>query len=63
MKLFFKTKTLEWWQIGLVKISALFFGIAIGAYWPDTFEPVAGTLLVVALVIGVYLASVWMKNR
>ena len=33
----FRSYTLEWWQIGLLKISMIAFGIALGATWPGVF--------------------------
>ena len=59
----FSNSTFTWWQIGLFKLSVLTFGIAIGAYWQDVFLPYFTTLLVVAVVSGLYVAYVYFKQH
>jgi len=63
MKLF-GTYKLEWWQIGLIKITLLLFGIAIGAYWYSVWMPYLMTLLVVAVILALYLLfTCWGKAK
>lgn len=59
----FSNSTFTWWQIGLFKLSTVTFGVAVGAYWPDLFAEYITTLLVVAVVSGVYVAYVYFKQH
>lgn len=58
----FKTKTLRWWQVSLLKICCLAFGIAAGAYWAPFFLPYLWPILIVGIVLALYLAFVWFGN-
>ena len=58
-----KSSTFTWWQIGLFKLSVGTFGIAVGAYWRDVFLPYLTTLLVIAVVSGLYVGYVWIKQH
>lgn len=63
MKLFGTCK-LEWWQIGLIKITLLLFGIVIGAYWYLFWMPYVMTLLVIAVILSIYLlVTCWGKAK
>jgi len=55
MKLF-GTYKLEWWQIGLLKITLLLLGIVVGAYWYSVWMPYLMTILVIAMILGIYLS-------
>ena len=59
----FKSTKFTWWQLGILKWATLFFGIAIGSLWPEVFAPYATTLLIIGLVAGLYLATVWLKKK
>ncbi len=59
----FKSTKFTWWQLGMLKWTALFFGLAIGALWPEIFAPYASILVVLALVMGLYLAIVWIRAK
>jgi len=59
----FSNSTFTWWQIGLFKLSVLTFGIAVGAYWQEIFSQYLTTLLVVAVLSGIYVAYVWFNQR
>lgn len=52
----FRDYTMAWTQVVLLKVSLLCIGVAIGAYWHRAFKPLIGTLLVVGIALGLYLA-------
>ena len=58
----FKTKATPWWELGLVKFSALCFGLAVGATWPDLFAPYKLALLLASVVAGLSVAYWWFKK-
>ncbi len=58
----FKSFTLTWWQAGLFKLCLLSLGAAIGAHWADYFTGLIPVLLAVAVILGLYLVSVWAKS-
>ena len=33
-----KDYTMRWWQVSLLKVSMMAFGLAVGATWPGAFE-------------------------
>lgn len=53
---------MAWWQIGLLKLSVLSLGIAIGARWPEVFLPYLTHLIVITVLLGIYLLFVWFKK-
>jgi hypothetical protein len=55
-------KTLNWWQIGLLKLSMLAIGIAIGAHLSAVFLPYLAVLLALGVALGLYLAVVWFRQ-
>jgi hypothetical protein len=55
------TKTLTWWQVGIIKIASALFGIAIGAYWADIFAPYVCYILVAGIITGAYAGWMWFK--
>jgi len=58
----FKTGCYCWWQIGLLKLALLFIGVVIGAYWPTVFLPYTVPLLLVAIILGIYLLIIWVRQ-
>ncbi len=58
----FKSFTFTWKQIALLKLSVLFVGIAIGAYFSAFFAPYTLFLLIVGILIGLYIFSIWLKK-
>jgi len=63
MKLF-GTYKLEWWQIGLLKITLLLFGIVVGVYWYVFWTPYLMTFLVIAIILAIYLLfTCWGKTQ
>jgi len=62
MNIFTSTR-FTWWQLGILKWAILFFGIAIGSYWPEVFAPYALLLLGVGIIAGIYLGFVWMRGK
>jgi len=61
MKLF-KSYTLTWWQIGILKLALLAAGTAIGAYWHGFFGANLMALVVIAVVASAYVAYVTLKR-
>lgn len=59
----FKSTKFTWWQLGILKWATLFFGLAIGAMWPEIFAPYAKMLLVIGVIAGIYLGFVWFKGK
>ena len=58
----FTSRTLTWWQVGVVKASVLAIGIAVGAYWHEVFLPHLTTLIGLGVVLGLYMAFVWFRK-
>jgi hypothetical protein len=58
----FKTKSLTWWQVSLLKMCVLAFGLAIGANWPTLFIGYTTLLVTITIVLSIYLAFVWCKK-
>jgi hypothetical protein len=58
----FKTGRLTWQQVAVLKLALLLVGIAIGANWPSTFAPYTLLLLVVAVLLGLYIKWVWVRQ-
>lgn len=58
----FTRYTFSWQQIGLIKLTALCFGIAIGAYWQELFQPYLWIFILVAVTTGGYVGLVWLKQ-
>jgi Na+/H+ antiporter NhaB len=58
----FKSVTFTWWQEGLLKITAVSLGIVIGVTWRNLFEHLIIPLIVIFVVAGIYLLSVWLKE-
>ncbi len=56
---FFKSETLTWWQAGVLKLSMLLIGIAIGANWPSAFVEYSALIVLLGLCGGIYVAYVW----
>jgi hypothetical protein len=58
----FKSAKFTWWQLGILKWATLFFGLSIGATWPEIFAPYTTILLIIALIAGLYLGVIWAKK-
>jgi len=58
----FRDYTLTWWQTGMLKVSVVCIGIAIGANWPEIFVKYTALLVIVAVVFGIYLAVISFKK-
>lgn len=59
----FKSGTLKWWQVSILKLAVLCIGIAVGAHWPLVFAPHTVTLVVVGIVLGLYLLFPWFGKK
>lgn len=53
---------LKWWQVSLLKICVLAFGLVIGANWPEIFVGYTIVLIVITVVLSIYLAFVWLQE-
>jgi len=58
----FKPYTFSWWQIAILKMALLFFGIAIGAYWHSFFGANLMIFVIVGLAAGLYIAYISFKK-
>jgi hypothetical protein len=58
----FKDYTLRWWQVSLLKISMVAFGLAVGATWPGAFAGWIGLLWVLFIVPAVSLTFITFKQ-
>jgi len=54
----FRPVTMKWWQVTIFKFTMLAFGIAIGAYWSDIFDPYLTWLVGLGVLGAFYLISV-----
>ena len=59
----FKSVTLTWWQVGLLKLSLLSLGVILGATWPGVFVNWREVLLVLFVVPAFYVTYVWFQQR
>ncbi len=58
----FKSFTLAWWQMALLKVGLLAVGIVIGTYWHGFFRKYVPVLIGIAVVTLVYVTYVWVKQ-
>lgn len=58
----FKNSSLTWWQMGILKLSLLSIGVAIGSQWAEIFLPYAAWLAGVGIVLGLYIAFAWFRK-
>ena len=61
-KMFFKSYTFTWWQIGIFKLALLAIGIAIGSYWHIFFRAYLVPLIIIAIIASVYIMFVSLKQ-
>ena len=57
-----KDVQLKWWEVGIIKWSALFIGVAIGAYWSNIFGPYVAWFALIGLALGFYALYFWLKK-
>jgi hypothetical protein len=58
----FESFWLTWWQAGLLKLSMVALGLAVGSTWPEVFAGLQTLLWVLFVVPGFYLSYVWLKQ-
>lgn len=58
----FRDYTFTWWQMSMLKLSAMALGIAIGANFASNFLEYTTLLVVFAFVLGFYLLYVSFKS-
>jgi len=61
MKLF-KSKTLHWWEVGVIKLTVLCFGIAIGAKFSYLFISHLLVIVLIGIVLACYALYIWLKD-
>ncbi len=59
---FFASKTLQWWEVGLIKLAVLLIALAIGSHWAKLFSPHARVLGIVGILTGIYCLYRWLKH-
>ncbi len=59
----FKSYSLTWWQIGILKVALLAFGVAIGTLWPTLFRGILVPLVVLAILASAYIMYLSVKQR
>lgn len=58
----FKSFRLTWWQGGLLKLSMVSLGLAVGSTWPGIFAGWRLPLFVLFVVPAFYMSYVWLKQ-
>jgi hypothetical protein len=58
----FKDYTFAWWQLGLLTLSMVALGLAIGSTWPGVFASWRDSLLLLFVVLAFYVSYVWLKQ-
>jgi hypothetical protein len=61
MKLF-KSKTLQWWNLGIIKFAVACLGVAVGAHWQRIFRFHVHLLIILGLIAGLYSLYIWIKD-
>ena len=59
MRGIFRDYAMPWWQVSLLKVSMVAFGLAVGATWPDAFEGWLLWLWLIFLLPAAYLGCVF----
>lgn len=54
---------LTYWQTSLFKLSCIGFGLLLGIYFQETFAKYLSLIWIVTLLSGLYIASVWFKQK
>lgn len=57
-----KTLRLNWFELLILKIALLSFGILIGANWPGIIMDWSAPILIIAIVSSFYVVLVWWKE-
>ncbi len=58
----FKTWTLRWWEVGLMKLCLISFGIILAVYFYSYLAPLLLLWWVIFVVPTIYLIFVWSKQ-
>ncbi len=58
----FKNYTYSWWQVGLLKLALLCFGIVIGAHWSDVFAPFIIYLIFLGIALAIYMGFISLRQ-
>jgi hypothetical protein len=57
-----KTKIWSWFDIGLLKVSVLFFGMIVGAYFHDFVMQYAWVILIAAVLLAIRPTIAYFKD-
>ncbi len=57
----FKNYTFSWWQVGILKLALLCFGLAIGSYWPEVFSQYTKLLVIIGVASAIYIGLITLK--
>ncbi len=58
----FRSLIFTWRQVGLLTLSILGLGLAIGSTWPEVFSGWRDSLLILFVVPAFYVSYVWLKQ-
>ena len=59
----FKSFTMTWWQLGLLKLCLFCVGIIFGVYFQAFFLQWIVIVTILFVTSGIYIGSVWLKQR
>ena len=58
----FRDYTLRWWEISVLKLTVLSFGLLVGSQWPNVFLKYSTIPLVIFIAGTIYLVVVLFKK-
>ncbi len=58
-----KSVKFTWWQVGVLKLSTISFGIILGLYFRDVLLGYVNFLWILVIIPGVYIGYVWLKQK
>lgn len=58
----FKPYTLNWWQLGILKVALLSMGAIMGAYWHEFFNDNVFAIIIITVIATSYSMYIYFKN-
>ncbi len=58
----FKNYTYSWWQVGILKLALLSFGLAIGAYWNEFFFQYVNLFIAIGVACAIYIGYISLRK-